>query len=468
MAKKWLFRALLVLVPILLVGVLRESARQPVSAPTLADMQPISLPGIQRILILAPHCDDETLGPGGLIAAAREAGIEVRVAIATNGDGYLFATMEEFKNIYPRPADFIHMGEVRQQESLSALARLGVANEEVYFLGYPDRGTPLLLDTHWTAAKPYKSAYSETEKSPYPITYNVKSVYAGEDYLADLTSIFETYRPDLVIYPHPEDVHPDHWGLNAFTRLALAEIEHSDPAYQPQQMTYLVHRPGFPVVRGYKPAESLVPPAALSAIFKDWLRFDLTSEELAAKTNAIEQYKSQLPTLRDLMVSFLRQNELFAPVSSVDMRVVAAGKPLDPSTWLDANGRPIPAVQLDPVGDEFSHKAVPATDLVANYAARTPDGMLWLCTQTSVKTAEDIPYALQIKALTENRILSYAARTEPGSGEVAAVRAGNYVCTEIALSGVQNPWAIFFSAEAESPDLLMPFDRVAWQIVYVK
>jgi hypothetical protein len=65
-------------------------------------------------------------------------------------------------------------------------------------------------------------------------------------------------------------------------------------------------------------------------------------------------------------------------------------------------------------------------------------------------------------------IFSYTARTEPGPGEAAAVRAGNTVCAQIALSGVQNPWAIFFGAEAESPDRLVPFDRVAWQMVYVK
>src|SRR5512141_789466 len=81
-----------------------------------SELTPFPLAGIRKILILAPHCDDETLGAGGLIQAAVQSGIETRVVIATNGDGYRFATTEEFRKFYPTAKDYIHMGEVRQQE----------------------------------------------------------------------------------------------------------------------------------------------------------------------------------------------------------------------------------------------------------------------------------------------------------------------------------------------------------------
>jgi hypothetical protein len=40
-----------------------------------------------RLLVIAPHCDDETLGAGGTIAQARRQGLAVRVVFMTNGDG---------------------------------------------------------------------------------------------------------------------------------------------------------------------------------------------------------------------------------------------------------------------------------------------------------------------------------------------------------------------------------------------
>ncbi len=248
----------------------------PDASVAVSDLKQFDPNGYHRLLILAPHCDDETLSSAGLILSAKRAGIQVRVVIATNGDGYLFATMQDFKKIYPRPADFIHLGEIRQQESLAALAILGVHPDQVTFLSFPDRGTPSLWNDYWAANKPYRSPYSGSIKSPYPITYDPKSVYSGVDYLADVTSILNEYRPDLIVYPNPQDVHPDHWGLNVFTRLALTFIKHKDSSYNPTELTYLVHRPDFPETKGLKPLSSLTPPNVLYALSHEWYRLDLT------------------------------------------------------------------------------------------------------------------------------------------------------------------------------------------------
>jgi hypothetical protein len=48
--------------------------------------------------------------PAGVILAAQRLGMDVKVVIATNGDGYLFSTMEEFHLVYPTTADFIRLG----------------------------------------------------------------------------------------------------------------------------------------------------------------------------------------------------------------------------------------------------------------------------------------------------------------------------------------------------------------------
>lgn len=242
------------------VALLTRQLALPDPGVPVSDLKPFPLHGYQRLLNLAPHCDDETLSSAGLILAAQRAGIQVRVVIATNGDGFLFATMQDFRKIYPTHSDYIRMGVFRQQESLAALAMLGVHPDQVTLLSYPDRGTPSLWNDNWAVTNPYRSPYTGDTKSPYAITYNPSSVYAGAHYLADATSILETYRPDLIVYPHPQDVHPDHWGLNVFTRLALTLIRHNDPAYKPTELTYLVHRPDFPEMKGLKPQESLTPP----------------------------------------------------------------------------------------------------------------------------------------------------------------------------------------------------------------
>lgn len=461
-------RVPLILLLLAAVMFLARSVAWPQKAISAADLAPLSLDGVQRILIMAPHCDDETLGPGGLIQSALRAGIQVRVVIATNGDGYLFATAEEFRKLYPTARDYIRMGEVRQQESLAALAVLGLAPGNVFFLSYPDRGTPSLWEKNWSEATPYKSPYSGASRSPYKRTYNPNSVYAGEDYLADLISIFDAYRPDLVVYPHPGDVHPDHWGLSVFTRLALTEVSHSDADYRPRQITYLVHRPDYPIPRRLEPNAALTPPPALYDTYPDWLRWDLTRAQEATKQQAVQAYKSQLPLLRGLMESFVRTNELFAPVVSLNLPEAATGEPEDPSSWQNAEGQPIPPVQLDPRGDVFSHRAAPSTDLTAVYAARTPAGDLWMCARLSGRAVTNVTYALRLKALTEDDVLLYTARTRPQARQSGITRHGVYFCAQTTLADLDQPWAIFLGATVESPDSNVPFDQTAWKVLYVQ
>ena len=425
------------------------------------------LDGYHRLLILAPHCDDETLSSAGLILAAERAGIQVRVVIATNGDGYLFATMQEFRKVYPSHADFIHLGTLRQQESLAALAELGVTPDQVSFLSYPDRGTPALWNTYWSDSFPYRSPYSGDTSSPYPVTYDPHSVYTGADYLSDLSTIIANYRPDLIVYPNSEDVHPDHWGLNVFTRLAITLLRHTDPSYRPTELTYLVHRPDFPEIRGYKPQESLTPPDVIYALDPNWVRLDLTAADEARKAQAVQAYQSQLPLLRGLMESFIRTNEVFAPVTYPSLATISAGSKYDPGTWLDNSAKSIPPVQLDPAGDFITRSAVPAGDLTAVYMARDEQGTLQVCAGVQGETQPQVTYILRIKVLDAHDIETYQARTGRGSsGWFPLHRTGAYACASVTLADLGNPWAIYVGATTETGGRVM--DETGWQMVYVK
>ena len=89
----------------------------------------------QSILIVAPHPDDETLGCGGAIALLRQLNVSVKVLIVSDG------TKSHPNSLtYPPPA----LKELRERESLAALAILGVASEAVTFLGMPDGAVPIV------------------------------------------------------------------------------------------------------------------------------------------------------------------------------------------------------------------------------------------------------------------------------------------------------------------------------------
>jgi LmbE family N-acetylglucosaminyl deacetylase len=338
--------------------------------------------------------------------------------------------------------------------------------DQVTFLSYPDRGSPAMWNDYWAATNPYRSPYSGDTKSPYAITFDPHSVYAGADYLADMTSILETYRPDLIVYPHPQDIHPDHWGLNVFTRLALTLIRHKDPSYNPTELTYLVHRPDFPEIKGLKPQESLTPPVILYALSPDWFRLDLPPADIALKGKAVQAYRSQLPLLRSLMESFVRANEIFAPVSYGNLVTLAQGDPYDPSSWVDASGQLVKPVQLDPISDYTTRSFVPAGDLTAVYAAKDVQDNLPVCAQVREDTIPEISYFLRLKALTDSGIVAYQARTgEIQSGWHPLHHSGVYACAKISLAELGNPWAIFVGATTEGAGRIE--DETGWQMIYI-
>ena len=95
----------------------------------------------ERLLVLAPHPDDETLGAGGLIQRVLARGGTVRVVLVTAGDGYVEAVVHETGRLRPRPRDYVAYGERRLREARFALRALGGDGIEAeHLLGFPDGG----------------------------------------------------------------------------------------------------------------------------------------------------------------------------------------------------------------------------------------------------------------------------------------------------------------------------------------
>ena len=92
-----------------------------------------TIAGSGPILVLAPHPDDESLGCGGLIAQACAAGIEVHVAILTDGS-------MSHPNSAAFPAQ--RLLALREAEAADAVAELGLPPGRLLFLRYQDAAAP--------------------------------------------------------------------------------------------------------------------------------------------------------------------------------------------------------------------------------------------------------------------------------------------------------------------------------------
>ncbi|WP_460362096.1 PIG-L family deacetylase [Thermus antranikianii] len=94
----------------------------------------------QRLLVLAPHPDDETLAAGGLIQKVQASGGQVFIAWMTLGDGFQWDAALLDRTLRPRPEDLRKLAERRLGEAKAAARTLGVPENHLFFLGYPDRG----------------------------------------------------------------------------------------------------------------------------------------------------------------------------------------------------------------------------------------------------------------------------------------------------------------------------------------
>ena len=180
----------------------------------------------------------------------------------------------------------------------------------------------------------------------------------------------------------------------------------------------------------------------------------------------MQAYRSQLPLLRGLMDSFVRANELFAPVDNVELPVAVTGDPLNPSTWTDANGNPIPPVERDPVGDFLVRSAVPGSDLVAAFLTRGTSNTLWMCSQARDEISVGLTHRLRLKALDGKGVITYEARSgEIQTGWKRASQSGVNTCAEVSLADLGNPWAVYLGTEVEGGGRLI--DQTGWQLVNV-
>jgi len=190
-----------------------------------------------RLLVLAPHMDDETLGCGGTIAQHSDRS-RVHCLFATDGSRSPAPLLPWTGRVDPElPA-------IRRAEAIAALAVLGVSSQNVVFLDLPDGK----LARH-------RSALTRR-----------------------LQEIILRLRPEVVLAPFRLDAHPDHVILNTVTRNILRSLMDA-----PLFAEYFVYNrlrllPGGDVRRWLQPSSLVQIPADSSA---------------AVKMQALLQYETQ-------------------------------------------------------------------------------------------------------------------------------------------------------------------------------
>lgn len=271
-----------------------------------------------RLLILAPHPDDEAIACGGVIQQAKKSGAEIKIVYLTNGDHNQFAFIVYEKRLTFRKGEFLHMGQVRSKEAIKAMKLLGLSPSNLVFLGYPDFGTFSIFSKYWQKGAPFKSMLTRVSSVPYKNDFSFGASYIGESILNDLEKIILGYKPTMVFVSHPADANLDHKALYLFLQIALRDLK--DKMSAPQVYPYLIHASGWPKPRRYHPELNLDPPKNFTGSQINWLKLPLSPQELERKRRAILCYRSQTQTSAFYLLSFARRNELFGDYPEIELK----------------------------------------------------------------------------------------------------------------------------------------------------
>ena len=197
---------------------------------------------VEPALVVAPHPDDECLGCGGAIALLRSGRHQVQVLVMSDG------TKSHPNSInYPT----LRLKQLRESETLAAMAQLDVSESYITFMQMPDGAIP------------------NAESIDFETSVNECQTY--------LMSV----NPKIIFVPYRCDPHPDH---RATWEIFQAAIQRS--GLSPRWLEYPIW--------DWDPAQRQN--HTLNGI-KTW-RLDI-SEVVELKQQAIAFYRSQISNLID-------------------------------------------------------------------------------------------------------------------------------------------------------------------------
>lgn len=419
-----------------------------------------------RLLVVSPHPDDETLISAGLMQRLLAQGGEVRVVITTNGDCQQTAPRKEFHQLKLDAADYIRLGMMRQNEIVAGLGILGVGDEHIDFLSYPDLGLSSMWAHYWHPSNPFRSSSTKATRSPYPRTFNPDSNYAGEHLYKDLVKIIDNYRPDLIIFTNSFDTHPDHRAIGMYTRLALATVQARDPAFQAVAYGSLVHRANYPHPTGVHTDLELLPPPNLTRLGVEWLRVDLEPHQVTQKLSALKDFRSQMGVMEDFLDAFGRKNELFSTLPVAHLPQLSQGNLENPNSWRNVHGAVVGYLDRSPRMDFYADALMPATDIVKTFAAQNTDGSVWVAIKLRGKARPLQHYHLGIMAIDVAGDLHYLHASNHPRDEIvlSVVLCGKYIVAQFPIDELAGARYLFIGGLVTGPQSIV-LDNSNWPLV---
>jgi LmbE family N-acetylglucosaminyl deacetylase len=254
--------------------------------------------------VVSPHPDDESLCCSGVVQRVLKAGGRVSIVWLTSGDGSELDLLVVEKSLFIKPRKLRDLALRRMEESREAATILGVQQDHLYFLGYPDRGIfSIITDNYIT---PYRSKFTDATAVPYATALSPGHAYTGQNLEHDFESVLDRVHPTLVLAPSPRDTHPDHRATGIVAIRAMARRN------ELSKMRYwIVHGGEFwPMPRGYEPDLELNPPPLGHGLSQT--PFKLEPAEEQRKRLAISAYRTQMEVMSSFLLSFVRTNELYS------------------------------------------------------------------------------------------------------------------------------------------------------------
>jgi hypothetical protein len=95
------------------------------------------------------------------------------------------------------------------EEARASWATLGVAREDISFLGLRDGGLEQIWDHHPEAGNPYLSVLLASDHAPYREAA-IPNLPDARESVITAAAVHQAFKPDMIVTGHPDERHVDH------------------------------------------------------------------------------------------------------------------------------------------------------------------------------------------------------------------------------------------------------------------